>query len=111
MLPKLPFPQDLHLRELQKLRILQENLTSFLNSLFHKREQFREMYGGASVRGVARIIEHFTEELPMLILRFEEAAAALEDMLEWSEFKFVFKGATSKLVRGAGWKGGCGYRL
>ncbi|XP_037804297.1 uncharacterized protein LOC119598661 isoform X1 [Penaeus monodon] len=88
---------DLHLRELQKLRILQENLTSFLNSLFHKREQFREMYGGASVRGVARIIEHFTEELPMLILRFEEAAAALEDMLEWSEFKFVFKGATSKL--------------
>ncbi|XP_071544090.1 uncharacterized protein [Panulirus ornatus] len=88
---------DLHLRELQKLRILQENLTSFLNSLVHKREQFKEMVGGARVRGVARIIEHFTEELPILTLRLEEAAAALEDMLEWSEFKFVFKGATSKV--------------
>lgn len=56
------------------------------------------MGGGARVRGVARIIEHFTEELPVLTLRLEEAAAALEDMLEWSEFKFVFKGATSKVV-------------
>ncbi|XP_066973665.1 uncharacterized protein [Macrobrachium rosenbergii] len=88
---------DLHLRELQKLRILQENLTSFLNSLVHKKEQFEEMGGGARIRGVARIIEHFTEELPVLTLRLEEAAAALEDMLEWSEFKFVFKGATSKV--------------
>ncbi|CAL4114149.1 unnamed protein product, partial [Meganyctiphanes norvegica] len=89
---------DLHLRELQKLRILQENLTSFLNSLVHKREQFSEMGTGARVRGVARIIEHFTEELPVLTLRLEEAAAALDDMLEWSEFKFVFKGATSKVA-------------
>lgn len=90
--------QDLHLRELQKLRILQENLTSFLNSLVHKREQFEEMGGGQRVRGVARIIEHFTEELPVITLKLEEAALALEDMLEWSEFKFVFKGATSKVV-------------
>ncbi|XP_045105619.1 uncharacterized protein LOC123501098 isoform X3 [Portunus trituberculatus] len=88
---------DLHLRELQKLRILQENLTSFLNSLVHKREQFEEMGGGARVRGVARIINHFTEELMVLTLRLEEVAVALEDMLEWSEFKFVFKGATSKV--------------
>ncbi|XP_069955000.1 uncharacterized protein [Cherax quadricarinatus] len=88
---------DLHLRELQKLRILQENLTSFLNSLVHKREQFEEIGGGARVRGVARIIEHFTEELPVLTLRLEEAAADLEDIVEWSEFKFVFKGATSKV--------------
>ncbi|XP_042226007.1 uncharacterized protein LOC121869013 [Homarus americanus] len=88
---------DLHLRELQKLRILQENLTSFLNSLVHKREQFEEIGGGARVRGVARIIEHFTEELPVLTLRLEEAAADLEEIVEWSEFKFVFKGATSKV--------------
>ncbi|XP_069165667.1 LOW QUALITY PROTEIN: uncharacterized protein [Procambarus clarkii] len=88
---------DLHLRELQKLRILQENLTSFLNSLVHKREQFEEIGGGARARGVARIIEHFTEELPVLTLRLEEAAADLEDIVEWSEFKFVFKGATSKV--------------
>ncbi|XP_050698520.1 uncharacterized protein LOC126986418 isoform X2 [Eriocheir sinensis] len=88
---------DLHLRELQKLRILQENLTSFLNSLVHKREQFEEMGGGARVRGVARIISHFTEELMVLPQRLEEVAQALEDMMEWSEYKFVFKGATSKV--------------
>ena len=34
----------------------------------------------------------------VLTLRLEEVAVALEDMLEWSEFKFVFKGATSKVV-------------
>ncbi|KAK4323489.1 hypothetical protein Pmani_005804 [Petrolisthes manimaculis] len=88
---------DLHLRELQKLRILQENLTSFLNSLVHKREQFEEMGGSARVRGVARIIEHFTEELTVLTFRLEEVAMALDETLEWSEFKFVFKGATSKV--------------
>ena len=65
------------------------------------------MGGGARVRGVARIINHFTEELMVLTLRLEEVAVALEDMLEWSEFKFVFKGATSKVVS-CGGCGGCG---
>ncbi|XP_076029990.1 uncharacterized protein LOC143018496 isoform X2 [Oratosquilla oratoria] len=88
---------DLHLRELQKLRILQENLTSFLNSLLHKKEQYEEMSLTSRVRGVMRIIEHFSEELPFFTLRLEEVAAALEEMFEWSEFKFVFKGCTSKV--------------
>lgn len=52
------------------------------------------------MRGVARIISHFTEELMVLPQRLEEVAQALEDMMEWSEFKFVFKGATSKVVSG-----------
>lgn len=50
------------------------------------------------MRGVARIIEHFTEELNVLTFRLEEVAMALDETLEWSEFKFVFKGATSKVV-------------
>ena len=80
------------------MRILQENLSSLVNSVLQKRYQFEELGAMARVRGVARILETFTEELPVLTLRLEEFTSAIDEVLEWPQFKFIFKGATSKIV-------------
>lgn len=62
------------------------------------RESFNEMTGAQKVRSVARNLEQLIEELPILLLRLEEVTAALDDRLEWREFKFCFKVGTSKVV-------------
>lgn len=51
------------------------------------------------VRSVARNLEQLIEELPMFLQRLEETMEALEDRLEWIDFKFSFKIGTSKAVR------------
>lgn len=51
------------------------------------------------VRSVARNLEQMIEELPIFLLRLEEVTAALDEKLEWREFKFCFKVGTSKVVR------------
>jgi hypothetical protein len=56
------------------------------------------MTSANKVRSVARNLEHLIEELPIFLLRLEEVTAALDDRLEWREFKFCFKVGTSKVV-------------
>lgn len=62
------------------------------------REHFNSMSSGNKVRSVARNLEQLIEELPIFLLRLEEVTAALDEMLEWREFKFCFKVGTSKVV-------------
>ncbi|CAG2057486.1 unnamed protein product, partial [Timema podura] len=50
-----------------------------------------------SVRSVSRNLEQLIEELPIFLLRLEEVMAALDDKLEWREFKFCFKVGTAKV--------------
>lgn len=63
------------------------------------RENFNEMSPLQKVRSVARNLEQMIEELPIFLLRLEEVTAALDEKLEWREFKFCFKVGTSKVVR------------
>lgn len=49
-------------------------------------------------RSVARNLEQMIEELPIFFLRLEEVTGALDEKLEWREFKFCFKVGTSKVV-------------
>lgn len=49
-------------------------------------------------RSVANNLETIIEELPIFLLRVEEVTAALDEKLEWREFKFCFKVGTSKVV-------------
>jgi hypothetical protein len=56
------------------------------------------MTSANKVRSVAHNLEQLIEELPIFILRLEEVTAALDDKLEWREFKFCFKVGTSKVV-------------
>ena len=62
------------------------------------RESFNDMTSANKVRSVARNLEQLIEELPIFLLRLEEVTAALDDKLEWREFKFCFKVGTSKVV-------------
>lgn len=66
---------------------------------YYCRESFNEMTGAQKVRSVARNLELLIEELPIFLLRLEEVTAALDEKLEWREFKFCFKVGTSKVVR------------
>lgn len=50
------------------------------------------------VRSIARNLEQLIEELPMFLQRLEEVMEALDDRLEWIDFKFSFKILTSKAV-------------
>lgn len=56
------------------------------------------MSSAQKVRSVARNLELLIEELPIFLLRLEEVTAALDEKLEWREFKFCFKVGTSKVV-------------
>lgn len=56
------------------------------------------MTSGNKVRSVSRSLEQLVEELPVFLLRLEEVTAALDDKLEWREFKFCFKVGSSKVV-------------
>lgn len=55
------------------------------------------MTAAQKVRSVARNLEILIEELPIFLLRLEEVTAALDEKLEWREFKFCFKVGTSKV--------------
>lgn len=50
------------------------------------------------VRSVSRNLEQLIDELPFFLLRLEEITAALDDKVEWRDFKFCFKVGTSKVV-------------
>ncbi|KDR13429.1 uncharacterized protein LOC110835411 [Zootermopsis nevadensis] len=87
----------LHIRELSKLRSVHQRITFSLVHLLQKKESFSDMTSANKVRSVARNLEQLIEELPIFLLRLEEVTAALDDKLEWREFKFCFKVGTSKV--------------
>ncbi|XP_047118625.1 uncharacterized protein LOC124799129 [Schistocerca piceifrons] len=87
----------LYRRELSKLRNFHQRITFSLVHLLQKKESFNEMTSANKVRSVARNLEQLIEELPIFLMRLEEVTAALDDRLEWHEFKFCFKVGTSKV--------------
>lgn len=87
----------LHKRELTKLRNLLQRHTHSLILLLQRKESFNEMTSVNKVRSVSRSLEQLVEELPVFLLRLEEVTAALDDKLEWREFKFCFKVGSSKV--------------
>lgn len=62
------------------------------------RENFNEMSFAHKVRSVSRNLEQLIDELPFFLLRLEEVTEALDDRVEWRDFKFCFKVGTSKVV-------------
>lgn len=56
------------------------------------------MTPGGKIRSVFHNLEQIIEELPVFLLRLEEVNAAVDDGIQWREFKFCFKIATSKVV-------------
>ncbi|XP_044732009.1 uncharacterized protein LOC123294888 [Chrysoperla carnea] len=86
------------IRELCKLRDFHDHVTCSLGLLLHKRENFNDMTGSQKIRSVSRNLEQLIEELPIFLLRLEEVTAALDEKLEWREFKFCFKVGTSKVA-------------
>ncbi|KAK7869304.1 hypothetical protein R5R35_012870 [Gryllus longicercus] len=87
----------LHIRELTKLRNFHQRITFSLVHLLQKKDSFNDMTSANKVRSVARNLEQLIEELPIFLLRLEEVTAALDDRLDWREFKFCFKVGTSKV--------------
>lgn len=49
-------------------------------------------------RSVSRNLEQLIDELPFFLLRLVEITGALDDRVEWRDFKFFFKVSTSKVV-------------
>lgn len=62
------------------------------------RETFNDMSESQKIRSVGRNLDQLIEELPLFSLRLDDVRAALDDTLEWREFKFCFKVGTSKVV-------------
>lgn len=84
-------------KELSKLKNLLQRHIEMLHLLLRRKEIFNEMTSGSKVRSVSRTLEQVIEELPVFLLRLEEVTAALDDRLEWREFKFCFKVGSSKV--------------
>nr|CAD7429707.1 unnamed protein product [Timema monikensis] len=79
-------------------RSVMETLKASLKSkVISSRESFNDMTSANKVRSVSRNLEQLIEELPIFLLRLEEVMAALDDKLEWREFKFCFKVGTAKV--------------
>nr|CAD7461669.1 unnamed protein product [Timema tahoe] len=79
-------------------RSVMETLKASLKSkAIFSRESFNDMTSANKVRSVSRNLEQLIEELPIFLLRLEEVMAALDDKLEWREFKFCFKVGTAKV--------------
>ncbi|XP_054262009.1 uncharacterized protein LOC128985991 isoform X2 [Macrosteles quadrilineatus] len=87
----------LHKRDLNKLKNLLQRHSHSLFLLLQRKEGFNELTSGNKVRSVSRSLEQLVEELPVFLLRLEEVTAALDDKLEWREFKFCFKVGSSKV--------------
>nr|CAD7264660.1 unnamed protein product [Timema shepardi] len=77
-------------------RSVMDTLKASLKSV-STRESFNDMTSANKVRSVSRNLEQLIEELPIFLLRLEEVMAALDDKLEWREFKFCFKVGTAKV--------------
>ncbi|XP_017785530.1 PREDICTED: uncharacterized protein LOC108568763 isoform X2 [Nicrophorus vespilloides] len=82
----------LHVREITKLRNIHEQISCTLELLLGK-----NMTQQQKIRSVSRNLHQILEELPIFLIRIEEISKALDDRVEWKEFKFCFKVGTSKV--------------
>ncbi|EEC04909.1 hypothetical protein IscW_ISCW004843 [Ixodes scapularis] len=89
---------SLNVRELVKLRSFYEKVFVTFISLMRKKESFCDMGSGSKIRSVAKKLEQFIDEIPMLLLRIEELRSAVLEKQSWKEWKFLFKLGTSKVT-------------
>lgn len=89
---------SLNMRELKKLRRFYEKVFVTLISLMRKKESFCDMGSGNKIRSVAKKLEQFIDEIPMLLLRIDELRSAVLDKQSWKEWQFLFKLGTSKVA-------------
>lgn len=90
----------LYVKELTKLRNINENISFYLDILLSKRQKFNEMSNAQKVRSISRNLEQLIEELPILFLvRLEEVTATSDADSEWRDFKFCFQVGTSKVSK------------
>ncbi|XP_014665386.1 PREDICTED: uncharacterized protein LOC106807533 [Priapulus caudatus] len=90
----------LHMRELMKLRSFHERVTTLVMSLLQRKENFSLMSHDQKVRSVAKNLEQLIDEVPMFLLRIEELISALDEKVQWREWKYLFKLGTSKVAWG-----------
>lgn len=50
------------------------------------------------MRSISRNIDQLADELPIFLIRLGGIMTALDEKLEWKEFKFCFKVGASKIV-------------
>ncbi|XP_077490197.1 uncharacterized protein LOC144101061 [Amblyomma americanum] len=89
---------SLNVRELVKLRSFYEKVFMTFITLMRKKESFCDMGGGSKIRSVAKNLEQFIDEIPMLLLRIEELRSAVLEKQSCKEWKFLFKLGTSKVT-------------
>ncbi|XP_037502227.2 LOW QUALITY PROTEIN: uncharacterized protein LOC119376490, partial [Rhipicephalus sanguineus] len=89
---------SLNVRELVKLRSFYEKVFMTFITLMRKKESFCDMGGGSKIRSVAKNLEQFIDEIPMLLLRIEELRSAVLEKQSCKEWKFLFKLGTSKVA-------------
>ncbi|XP_077526147.1 uncharacterized protein LOC144137990 [Haemaphysalis longicornis] len=89
---------SLNVRELVKLRSFYEKVFMTFITLMRKKESFCDMGGGSKIRSVAKNLEQFNDEIPMLLLRIEEVRSALVEKQSSKDWKFLFKLGTSKVT-------------
>ncbi|XP_077301228.1 uncharacterized protein LOC143921733 [Arctopsyche grandis] len=87
----------LKVREYFKLKHLYQKTGYTLMQIMQKKECFADMTPAGKIRSVFHNLEQIIEELPVFLLRLEEVNTAVDDEIQWREFKFCFKVATSKV--------------
>ncbi|XP_025114825.1 uncharacterized protein LOC112576505 isoform X1 [Pomacea canaliculata] len=90
----------LHMRELKKLKKFHDKTTASFVELMNRKEDFSIMTEGDKVRAISKYLEQLIDELPVTVLRLEELIGALEQKVPWTEWKYLFKMATSKISWG-----------
>ncbi|KAK7507206.1 hypothetical protein BaRGS_00001141 [Batillaria attramentaria] len=90
----------LHMRELKKLKRFHDKTTASFAHLMHRKQSFCQMSEADKVRAISKYLEQLVDELPVTVMRLEELIGALEQKIPWSEWKYLFKMATSKVSWG-----------
>uniref|UniRef100_A0A0K2TSK0 BTB domain-containing protein n=2 Tax=Lepeophtheirus salmonis TaxID=72036 RepID=A0A0K2TSK0_LEPSM len=87
----------LHVEDCNKLRKVYYHINNFISFLVHEIETFSEMDISSKIRNLSRVMEQYVDELPLLLLRFEEFSHKLQERFDFANFKFCFH-AVSTLI-------------
>ena len=69
---------------------------SFIN-LMQKKENFSLLTQEAKIRSVARNLEQLIDEVPVFLTRVEKFVVDVDEMVQWQDWKYMFKLSTSKV--------------
>ncbi|KAL8579419.1 hypothetical protein ACOMHN_026784 [Nucella lapillus] len=92
----------LHLRELKKLKKFHDKTTASFVHLMHRKQSFCQLSEADKVRSISKYLEQLVDELPITVMRLQELMQDLEQKIPSSEWKYLFKMATSKVSWGLG---------